>query len=891
MASIFTFDPDPPRVSSPWATPPLGDPAASAASQSKLKQLPSKNGEISSRNGSNAVPSSPVMDYTHITRLEAEPQEGPTEYKLHLLLRRRRSFTRASTSNGRHISGSKRRSDVAILVPVGRSMSESGTLPNTPPPLATMPSKQHRLEQLTTQLLWRLQQSCTYHISSSTTPVIPHLPDDARLSAPDMPQRLLPGLEESKGALYEIGVADDGTIVGLAEDEMDESLNNLRAMAASLGCGVEVVRRMPVGECEWVEDSGTPHQRVQRSLLLVAEALVRPDQHLVDHTKSVRGDAASVRVNSTISDAAVLSQEPQTTSEQLRVSVTGATMSGKSSLLGTLSTATLDNGRGKSRLSLLKHRHEIASGMTSSVTQELIGYRDVMKDESTVATQVISYGSGDVSSWIDIHAAVDAADHGRLVFLSDSAGHPRFRRTTVRGIVGWQPHWTVLCVPADNTDDSSGKIGASPTSEEVLGPNGADLDLSHAHLQLCLALELPLVIVITKYDLATKAGLKQTLGKLFTAVKAVKEIDRKPLLITDPSTSVLEADLHLVEAADLKKADEVVQLLADSPLTVVPVVLTSALKGTGIRKLHALLRKLPMPSRTASPAPTSPSPLFYIEDVYSVRTTTSADRSAIVGGYLRHGTLSIGEELFLGPYPVDISSDDSDSSGSARPTRKPSIPQSHSFPGALNMKSKITSLSNRHSEWRRVRITSLRNLRLPVRTLHAGQVGTMGIVPVDTPIVSPSINRIRKGMVLAAREPKAFKVITVRFEDAQARGVKELGVGSAVVVYIASVRASSKVVSVAADAVPTTSNRLEDGDDDAFGFGALDGETEVQPKEDAPPAVIVTFQFIASREFVELGAKVLVMPGGGPGLSGSNERGAKGMAGLEGFVGRVVEDV
>jgi GTPase len=315
-------------------------------------------------------------------------------------------------------------------------MSESN-FPNTPP-LASTQSKQHRLEQLTTQLLWRLQQSCPYHISSSTAPVLPHFPDDARLSAPEMPQRLLPGLEESKGALYEIGVADDGTFVGLAEDEMEESLNNLRAMAASLGCGVEVMRRVSVGQCEWLEAPGTSLERVQRSELLVAEALVRPDQNLIDHTKRAQG-GHNIQMDPTSSGESLdaLANDPQTVTEQLRVSVTGATMSGKSSLLGTLSTATLDNGRGKSRLSLLKHRHEIASGMTSSVTQELIGYRDLKDGERTASTQVVSYGSGDVTSWIDIHAAVETADNGRLVFLSDSAGHPRFRRTTVRGIVGW----------------------------------------------------------------------------------------------------------------------------------------------------------------------------------------------------------------------------------------------------------------------------------------------------------------------------------------------------------------------------------------------------------------------------------------------------------------------
>ena len=47
---------------------------------------------------------------------------------------------------------------------------------------------------------------------------------------------------------------------------------------------------------------------------------------------------------------------------------------------------------------------------------------------------------------------------------------------------------------------------------------------------------------------------------------------------------------------------------------------------------------------------------------------------------------------------------------------------------------------------------------------------------------------------------------------------------------------------------------------------------------------------MATREFVEEGAKVLVMPGGGPGLTGSTERGAKGVAGLAGFSGRVVDE-
>lgn len=441
-----------------------------------------------------------------------------------------------------------------------------------------------------------------------------------------------------------------------------------------------------------------------------------------------------------------------------------------------------------------------------------------------------------------------------------------------------------MCVPADNTDESSGKIGASPSSQDILGPTAADLDLSQAHLELCLDLQLPLVIVITKYDLATKAGLRQTLSKLLSALK---EAGRKPCIISDQSTSALDVDIQRISSSDLQEAEITAQQLALAPLGIVPIVLTSAMKGTGITKLHAFLRQLPIPIETSLPDK-SPSHLFYIEDVYSVRANTSPDRSAIIGGYLRHGRLTVGEELLLGPYPIDTSSDDSDS-GSGRPPRVSPITTSRSYPGALNKKTNATR--DRHVEWRRVRITSLRNLRLPVRALYAGQLGTIAVEPVDTPILSPSINRIRKGMVLANRQPLASRMMTVRFEGAQASGAASLTVGSGAVVYVASVRASSKVISVATESSEAAepSAPTDDDGDDAFGFGGFDEEVVEQPTDTPPTAATVTFQFIASKEFIEEGAKVLVMPGGGQALAGGIERGAKGVAGLEGFVGYAVE--
>lgn len=419
----------------------------------------------------------------------------------------------------------------------------------------------------------------------------------------------------------------------------------------------------------------------------------------------------------------------------------------------------------------------------------------------------------------------------------------------------------------------------------MLGAAAADLDLSQAHLELCLNLELPLIIVITKYDLATKAGLRQTLSKLLSMLK---EAGRKPLIVSDVSGSTLEPDLHSIAPDELQEAGALAKSLSESPLATVPIVLTSALKGTGMNKLHAVLRQLPVPSNGPAQVEDSPTRLFHIEDVYSVQARSSSERSAIIGGYVRYGTLSVGDEMLLGPYPVDTSSDDSDS-GSGGPQRPSTVLQSRSFPGALKKShTRNGSLVDHHTEWRRVRITSLRNLRLPVRTLHADQVGTMGIVPVGTPILTPAINRIRKGMVLADRQPNASKVITVRFEGPQMHAAQTLSIGSAVVVYTASVRASSKVISVTFEPIAVEPNDADD-DEDAFGFG-FDDEADKVPSHDRSAAVTVTFQFIASREFVEHGAKVLVMPGGGPGLTGGNERGAKGLAGLEGFVGHVTSE-
>ena len=907
--SVFTFDPDPPRVASPWLRPvKLGE---------KVRHSPPS-----------AFGSGLLSDYG-LTKLEAEPQDGPTEYKLHLLLRPRRAYRSMSTTT--LVSGSTQSR------PPHEPKQSQKPAPATAAAASPGPSsqtRQTRLEHLTTQLLWRLQQSCPYHAASKSAQlVIPKLPDEnvglnAGLAKTG---KLLPGLEVSRGALYEIGVADDGALVGLTRDELDESLVTLEIMASSLGCNLKVMRTVEVGRCEWV-DAGDPDTdpnttlvpasalaasldgpEVHREKLLVAEALVTPNLG----SRDTDPDSESHETHLSPRPAGTL-PEPKyapLTAHQVRVTLTGPTTSGKSTLLGTLSTGTLDNGHGKSRLSLLKHRHEVASGVTSSVAQELIGYNH---------DSIFNYSHASIESWIDIH---DFTKGGRLAFLLDSAGHPRYRRTILRGIVGWAPDWTLLCIAADDLEPSVGPgagAGATSSAEEILGAAGAGVDLAQAHLDLCLDLELPLVVVITKFDLATKSSLHRRLSKILTAIKAT---GRTPKILQRDQPG--NEGLTEVPPNDAESAQAVVRSIeqAESLQSIVPIVFTSAVKGTGVGLIHALLQSLPLPPLPTSsdyigPAlnPEQPACLFHIEDRFSLPASYGslaptvdqpADSGTVVAGYLRFGRLSLGDVVLIGPFPPD----EDDARGGFTPEDRPSPGNyglSISNPSSTEL-SKIATTRNSvpastiHGEWHSATIVSIRNLRLPVRTLGPGQVGSVGIVfdpreekhPCDNddgdgdgdgfgfsePRV-PSIPKLRKGMVLAIPSKhmvdtglslQAASGLTAAFPSMDPAS---LTVGSLVNIYAASVRAAARVVSVSRGVglQGGPGSTATEEIDDVF---HLSEHIETDNAETLPgTGAEVQLELLTNREWIELGSRILILEGG-----------CRDKSGLEGFVGKVIEIV
>ena len=133
MASVFTYQEDVKRIHSPWSTPGTTTPQGRGYEDAFDDSGHNVNG---------------------VTRLEPEKQDGPCEYKLHLLLRARRKFGSMSTANN---SSGYLHAKATISVPSGTSLSDASFQRSSYQP--SPQTRQARLQQLTTQLLWRLQVS------------------------------------------------------------------------------------------------------------------------------------------------------------------------------------------------------------------------------------------------------------------------------------------------------------------------------------------------------------------------------------------------------------------------------------------------------------------------------------------------------------------------------------------------------------------------------------------------------------------------------------------------------------------------------------------------------------------------------------------------------------
>jgi GTPase len=140
-------------------------------------------------------------------------------------------------------------------------------------------------------------------------------------------------------------------------------------------------------------------------------------------TKNVGGDAEVNSVSEKDKDCSgkiLIRQNPKTVEDviETRIAVVGNVDAGKSTMLGVLVKGGLDDGRGKARVNLFRHKHEIESGRTSSVGMEIMGF-------DTMGKVIASEVPGRKLSWEEIGKRA-----AKVISFTDLAGHERYLRTT-----------------------------------------------------------------------------------------------------------------------------------------------------------------------------------------------------------------------------------------------------------------------------------------------------------------------------------------------------------------------------------------------------------------------------------------------------------------------------
>ena len=411
--------------------------------------------------------------------------------------------------------------------------------------------------------------------------------------------------EGGGAATYNIGVTDAGVPVGLPPLQLERSLGTLRAMAAAAGATIASI---------------------------TIRAALDDDAAQVAEVRVVRPLPPS--------DGAV---RPSVT-----VAVTGGGGTGKSTWIACVTQGVTDDGAGRARYRVFRHRHEVEDGRTSSLGHHLLGFdaagNAVTPGRATPGGAGLGLGLGS-SAGCGGGAAVDVVGGGwsnadivkastHTVELLDLAGDPKYMHTTLAGLLGAAPEYVQLMLPA-----AAAAAAAATTAPPVSRHPRLDA-VTREHLLLAVSLRLPMWVVVTKIDAAPAAELHATLAALRRFLSRLRP--PPPAGVSDDCVAVVSThDGAVAAAVRVGARAAAASEVADSALPPVPVFLTSAVTGAGLPLLCTFLAHLP-PRRDWHASLSSPAE-------YQVEDTMTVDGATVVAGHVRAGCVVRGDRLALGP--------------------------------------------------------------------------------------------------------------------------------------------------------------------------------------------------------------------------------------------------
>ncbi|XP_017314417.1 GTP-binding protein 2b isoform X3 [Ictalurus punctatus] len=273
----------------------------------------------------------------------------------------------------------------------------------------------------------------------------------------------------------------------------------------------------------------------------------------------------------------------------LRVAVLGNVDSGKSTLLGVLTQGELDNGRGRARLNLFRHLHEIQTGRTSSISFEILGFNS----------------KGEVVNYSESRTAEEICESSsKMITFIDLAGHHKYLKTTIFGLTSYCPDFAMLVVGANT--------GIAGTTRE--------------HLGLALALKVPVFVVVSKVDVCVGGAVQKTVRQLERLLK-LPGCNKVPMLISNRDDAVTAA-----------------QRFAQSS-SITPIFTLSSVSGENLDLLKVFFNILPPLSNSKEQEELMQQLTeFQVDEIYSV-----PDVGTVVGGTLYSGVCREGDRLVVGP--------------------------------------------------------------------------------------------------------------------------------------------------------------------------------------------------------------------------------------------------
>ncbi|XP_065366674.1 GTP-binding protein 1 [Calliphora vicina] len=353
-------------------------------------------------------------------------------------------------------------------------------------------------------------------------------------------KRLEERTEDSRGeTIYEIGVGEDGGDSGLDEEEYKAAVATLQSLATTIDADMVLLRQ----------------RKVEKGL--TGQYLIRK-----------RVDTSDFM--------------------EIRVAVVGNVDAGKSTLLGVLTHGELDNGRGHARQRLFRHKHEMESGRTSSVGNDILGFDSI--------GNVVNKPDHGTLDWVKI-----CEKSAKVITFIDLAGHERYLKTTVFGMTGHAPDFGML----------------------MIGANAGIVGMTKEHLGLALALSVPVFVVVTKIDMCPPNVLQDNLKLLFKILKS-QGCRKVPVMVKTPDEVVLSATNFVSER-------------------LCPIFQVSNVSGENLNLLKMFLNLLTTRMTGQDNLPAE----FQIDDTYSVPGV-----GTVVSGTCLQGLIKLNDVLMLGPDPL-----------------------------------------------------------------------------------------------------------------------------------------------------------------------------------------------------------------------------------------------